>query len=143
MKEIKGSVMILAPSEKVWATMTDFSSYPEWNPWLKRMAGELKVSSIYEVKAHPPGKEPTEFKAKVMRIEDGREVLFHGKFMGGLVKDAHLFTVDRLDAGRSIFFQSVVFSGPLAGLAGSTIEASKKGLEEMNAALKKRCEEGR
>ncbi|MBI0584631.1 MAG: SRPBCC domain-containing protein [Methanomassiliicoccus sp.] len=141
MKGIKGSIMIMAPAERVWAKMTDFSSYSKWNPWIKSMVGEFGVGNTYAVTTQPPGKGATDFKSKVVRIEEGKEVLLRGKVMGGLVKDDHLFSVEPIEPGKTIFFQSVVFSGPLVALAGSTIQASQKGLEEMNAALKKLCEE--
>jgi len=143
MKEIKSSVMIKAPAERVWAKMIDFPSYSNWNPWIKSMTGEPGSENTYSVTVQPPGKGATSFRSKVARIEEGKEVLLQGKLKGGLVKDDHLLSVEPIDPGRSIFFQSVVFSGPMVALSGSTIQAYKKGLEEMNAALKKLCEEGR
>lgn len=140
MKEIKGSVLINAAAEKVWEKMTDFSSYPQWNPWIKSMTGELRVDNIYHVTAQPPGKGATSFKSKLVKIDEGKEMLFRGKVMGGLVKDDHVFSVDPIDAGKCLFSQSVVFSGPMASLIGSTIMASQKGLDDMNAAFKKQCE---
>ncbi len=38
------------------------------------------------------------------------------------------------------FHQSVVFKGILVPLIGGTLRAHQKGLQEMNAALKKICE---
>ncbi|MBM3146733.1 MAG: SRPBCC family protein [Actinobacteria bacterium] len=32
MQQIDAFADIDAPPEKVWAVLTDFSSYPEWNP---------------------------------------------------------------------------------------------------------------
>lgn len=140
MKEIKGSVMIDAPADQVWARMVDFSSYSEWNPWIKSMIGELKVGTDYDVTAQPPGKGATRFRSRVMKIDEGKEILFQGKVMGGLVKDDHVFSVEPIDPGKTLFFQSVAFSGPMAPLVGGTIRASQDGLDEMNAALKKLCE---
>ena len=142
MKEIKGSVMIMAPAERVWARVIDFSSYSKWNPWIKSMNDESGSGNTYSVTVQPPGRDAMSFKSKVSRVEEGKEVLLRGKLMGGLVRDDHLLSVEPIDPGRTIFFQKVVFTGPMVALAGSTIQASRKGLEEMNAALKKLCEEG-
>ena len=142
MKEIKGSVMIMVPADKVWAKMMDFSSYPKWNPWITGMRGEMGVGSLCEMTVQQPGKGVTDLKATVARIEEGKEILLKSKLRGGLVKEEHVLSVEPIDAGRSIFFQSMRFSGPMAGLIGGTIKASQKGLGDMNAALKKLCEEG-
>jgi hypothetical protein len=143
MKEIKGSVMIMAPAERVWAKVADFGSYSQWNPWLRSMNGELKVGSVYAITAQPPGRKEMSFKAKLAKLEEGREALFQGKIMGGMVKEDHLISVDPIDASRTILSQNVRFSGSLVALAGGTIQASKKRLDEMNAILKKMCEEGK
>lgn len=142
MKEIKGSVMIMAPADKVWAKLMDFSSYPKWNPWITGMKGEIGVGNTCEVTVQQPGKGATSSKVMVARIEEGKEVLLKSKLMGGLVKEEHVLSVEPIDAGRSIFFQSVRFSGPMVGLISGTIKASQKGLGDMNTALKKLCEEG-
>lgn len=142
MKEIKGSVMIMAPAERVWAKVADFGSYSQWNPWIRGMSGEAKVGSVLVITALPPGRKETVYKAKLARLEEGREALFRGKIMGGMVKEDHLISVDPIDASRTILSQNVKFSGSLVALAGGTVQASKKGLDEMNAALKRLCEEG-
>ena len=62
--------------------------------------------------------------------------------MGGLVSDDHLFVIESVGPQKTRFFQSIVFTGLLVPLSGGLISAHQKGLENMNVALKKVCEEG-
>ncbi len=140
MKEIKGSIEIDAPVDRVWGAVTDFSSYSEWNPWIISMIGELNVGNACDVTTRPPGKGATRFKSRLDRVDDGKELLFKAKYVGGLLTSDHVFAIESLGPEKTRFFQSVVFEGVLVPLAGGTIDASQKGLEEMNAALKEICE---
>jgi uncharacterized protein YndB with AHSA1/START domain len=35
MKEIRTEILINAQAYKVWKALTDFNSYPSWNPFIK------------------------------------------------------------------------------------------------------------
>ncbi len=54
MKEIKTEIDIHSSSEKVWRILTDFSKYPEWNPFIDRISGELKEGSKLSSSYHSP-----------------------------------------------------------------------------------------
>ena len=40
-KSVHHEVSINAPAEKVWKTLMDMESYPDWNPTMKRLEGEV------------------------------------------------------------------------------------------------------
>ena len=42
-KEIKTEILINATPEKVWTILTNFDNYPNWNPFIKSIKGEVKV----------------------------------------------------------------------------------------------------
>ena len=140
MKEIKGSIDIEAPPDRVWGVLTDFSSYPRWNPWITKMWGELKVGNTYDAVVTPPGKGAMKLRSTVVRIDNGKQLLFKGKAMGGLVNDEHLFVLESAGPEMTRFHQSVIFKGILIPLLGGTIRAQQNGLQAMNVALKKICE---
>jgi uncharacterized protein YndB with AHSA1/START domain len=40
-KSIKTEIVINASKEKVWHVLTDFKRYPQWNPFITSVEGEL------------------------------------------------------------------------------------------------------
>jgi hypothetical protein len=140
MKELRADIEINAPTGKVWKVVTGFSKYPDWNPFIVMMTGELKVGNLFDVTVAPPGKKETRFRSKVMRIETGSEMAFHGKIMGGLLSDDHVFKCESISGDRTRFSQVLIFRGILLPMAGGTVKASGKGLEQMNQAMKVICE---
>ena len=42
MKQYHTSILIEASAEKVWEVLTDFSSYPQWNPLVGKLEGKME-----------------------------------------------------------------------------------------------------
>ena len=53
--ELFAMVEIDAPAERVWQVLTDFRRYPEWNPFMPRVAGEAARRAELEVLVRPDG----------------------------------------------------------------------------------------
>ena len=43
MKEVHSEVEIEASGERVWQILTDFASFPLWNPFIRRISGEASA----------------------------------------------------------------------------------------------------
>jgi hypothetical protein len=140
MREIKAEIWINAPAERVWNVLNDFASYPEWNPFITTMAGENKLGSTLEVVAVPSGRKALNFKTELANRDENKELLMKSVYIRGLLKGQHAFFVDRIDAQRTLFSQTIVFSGVLRPLLGGTIRDTQKAMVQMNEAIKKRCE---
>jgi hypothetical protein len=41
-RELRREIELDAPPERVWAVVTDFDAYPEWNPFIRQISGELQ-----------------------------------------------------------------------------------------------------
>ncbi len=41
MKELLTEISITAPPDRIWHLLTDFASFPQWNPFIRRASGEL------------------------------------------------------------------------------------------------------
>ena len=39
-RELSTEIIIRAPAGNVWRILTDFSRYPEWNPFIKKIEGD-------------------------------------------------------------------------------------------------------
>ena len=67
MKEICSQVDIAATPEKVWAILTDFSGWKEWNPIAEEASGRAEVGTELFLSFGGPGcKTPHSFKPTVL-----------------------------------------------------------------------------
>ena len=144
MKEIHTEIEIAAPAEKIWDVLTDFASFPQWNPFMKTAQGEPSPGNRLEVYIQPPEGMGMTFKPTVLKAEPGRELRWLGHlFVPGLFDGEHYFLIEAHGDGGARFIQGERFTGvlvPLMGLMG-LFPKTIRGFEEMNQALKARAEE--
>jgi hypothetical protein len=142
MKEIHTEIEIDAPAERVWQVLNDFAAYPEWNPFVRRGEGEVKVGARLHVFIQPSGGKGMSFRPKVLVADPGRELRWLGHFwVPGLFDGEHSFGIEPLGEGRVRFIQRERFGGLLLPLLWRMLEGdTRRGFEEMNRALKVRCE---
>jgi hypothetical protein len=139
-RELTSQIEIEAPPERVWAVLTDLDAYPDWNPFIVRIGGELSVGSRLEVRIAPPGGRAMTFKPTVRVVEPNRELAWLGRFLVPRLFDGeHHLRLDPLDGGTR-FTQSERFSGLLVPVTGGILDKTQRGFEQMNAALKRRAE---
>ena len=142
MKELRTEIEIGAPAERVWQILTDFASYPEWNPFVQRISGEAQEGTQLEVYLQPSGARGMTFRPTILKAEPSRELRWRGKlFIQGLFDGEHVFEIEQLAENRVRFVQRESFRGLLASLLLRMLENdTRRGFEEMNAALKARAE---
>jgi hypothetical protein len=141
-RELRREIEIDAPPERVWAVVTDFGAYPDWNPFIRRISGELREGARLEVRIEPPGARATTFKPTVRAVEANRELRWLGRLLlPGIFDGEHSLRIEPLDGGRSRLVQSERFRGLLVGLVKGTLAKTEAGFEQMNNALKARAEQ--
>ena len=67
-KQITTETVINAPADKVWAELTDFTSYPEWNPFIKKVKGTVMTGETIEVAFSHEGNK-MEFTPRVLQYK--------------------------------------------------------------------------
>jgi len=135
--EIKTSILISSSPEKVWAVLTDFASYKDWNPFVKSLTGEVaKGNKIHVVL---PG---MTFTPRVLEYSANREFRWLGHlWIPGLFDGEHYFLLHDNGNGTTIFNHGEIFKGILVPLfKKSLMTKTKSGFEKMNQKLKERCE---
>jgi len=128
----------------VWDILTDFSVYGQWNPFIPEISGEPTEGKSLVVTISPPGKKRMTFKPRVKAVRPPREFGWLGHlFIPGLFDGEHWFLIEETKDRKTRFTQREEFRGMLVGMVWKGLEPStRKGFEEMNAALKLRAEGG-
>jgi hypothetical protein len=118
----------------------DFTRYPEWNPFIRSIKGNVRIGEILEVVIQPPGRKANTFRPVIVEVEPERRFRWRGSLLiRGLFVGEHRFEID-VQGGVVCFSQSEGFTGLLVPLVGSVLSATELGFRAMNEALKVRAE---
>lgn len=141
-KEIYSEIEIDASAERVWELLTDFASFPNWNPFIRSAIGELKKGAKLEVNLQPSGSRSMKFNPTVIKVEQNHEFRWLGHlWIRGLFDGEHIFTIETIGVKRIHFFQKEILNGLLVPIFTHSFEKdTKQGFEEMNRALKEIAE---
>lgn len=141
MRRIASAIDISASAAQVWAVLIAFDDYPTWNPFVTRITGKPQESSRLLIRIEPPGRSGMTFKPTVVKVEPERQLVWLGHFLlPGLLDGQHEL---RIEARGELcrFHQSEEFRGLLMPLFGvAMLDATRRGFEAMNCALKRRAE---
>jgi hypothetical protein len=141
MKELSSSIDIDAPAHAVWEVLTDFDSYPEWNPIEIEMRGEPVAGTVLQHTSKLPGKKPMQFKPTIAEATPNRALAWNGRLLlPGLFDVHHRFDLEPLDGDRTRLRQSEQFRGVLIPFLGGTLRKTHEAFEIANTAIKERVE---
>lgn len=131
-------IEIDASPERVWAVLSDFDSYPKWNPFIRSVRGAPQQGTRLQVTIQPSGGKAMRFSPVVLTADVGRELRWLGRFLlPGIFDGEHCFAIEPLANDKVRFKQSERFSGLLVGLLRRSLDRdTRRGFEEMNRALK-------
>jgi hypothetical protein len=140
MRVIRTETEIDAPPAAVWAVLTDFAAYPEWNPFITEASGTLAVGEVLTVHMVPGEGRAQTFTPEVRAVRENAELVWLGALRWSWLFSAeHRFTLSSV-GGATRLVQSEVFRGVLVPLLRSTIDQTEKDFRSLNAALKDRVE---
>jgi hypothetical protein len=137
MKRIETEININADLLKVWSILTDFKSYPSWNPFVKSLTGEVREGN--RIKVVLPG---MKFKPMVLKFETAKEFRWVGHLLvKGLFDGEHSFVLTGNKDGTTTLKHAEQFTGVLVPFFKKMLDTNTKhGFEQFNIALKKRAE---
>jgi hypothetical protein len=141
-KTLEAVIEMQATPERVWNVLTDFSAYPAWNPFIRRIAGEARAGARLEVFIQPAGGRGMTFRPTVLVAHPGRELRWRGRLLlPGLLDGEHVFEIVPGQDGRTRFVQREMFRGLLVPLFARTLErGTLMGFRAMNTELRARVE---
>ena len=138
MKTITSEIVINSSPVEIWNVLTDFPSYPNWNPFIVSMKGNIIVNNKIEVKVKPVGSPEMTFKPIILSYTQNEEITWEGNLLiKGLFDGRHSFQlIDNMN-GTTTFSQSETFKGIFVPFFKDMIEnKTLKGFHLMNQKLK-------
>ncbi len=139
MKEVRTEIYIESTAEWVWRVLTDFESYPKWNPFIRSIErSELKTGARPKVCMQlADGKQNTFWPVLVKVVPAAQLAWRRGGLLSTFFDYEHKFEIEPSRTGV-LFIQCLQFSGLLAPLlAGSVAGNMRQGCEDMNTSLKR------
>ena len=142
-KNIEATVEISASAATIWSVLVDGPRFPEWNPFIRRWEGELRVGNRVSIGLQPPGGRVFSFRPTVLAVDPNREIRWLGKVgPGGLFDGEHSLRLEPISPSKTRFVQSERFTGILVPVLRGTVAGALAGFVLMNDALKRRSEAG-
>ena len=140
-KTIKTEIIIHASPQKVWAILTDFSQYPEWNPFIKSISGSLRMGDTLSIRIETPDSSTMNFSSVVKNLTPEHLLIWQGKFLiKGLFDGKHKFILENCETHTKLIHEEK-FTGILVPFfPKSFFEKIQLSFQRMNLALKQRSE---
>ncbi|HEU4895170.1 MAG TPA: SRPBCC domain-containing protein [Acidimicrobiia bacterium] len=129
---------IEAPPQVVWELLTRASAYPEWNPAVLGIEGEIAEGETIRLKSVvDPDRR---FKLKVSDVAAPRHMVWSDGMPLGLFRGARSFDVEPRDDGASQFRMEEVYTGLMAPLITRSIPDMTESFEMFADGLKSAAE---
>lgn len=141
-KQIKTEIIINASKEKVWDVLTNFSQYPQWNPFIVSVEGELAKGKKLKNTLRNGNKNMV-FKPTILSVVPYRYFDWLGSLVvKGLFDGHHYFAIEELAPAQVKLTHGETFSGLLSTTILKKIsEDTRNNFIRMNQAVKTRAEQ--
>jgi hypothetical protein len=135
--EISSEREIDATPDEVWAVLTDFARYREWNPGFEKAEGRAQVGETLHLTFAKQGGKGMTMHPTVLVADPGRELRWLGRLgLPGIFDGEHRFEIQELAPGRVRFIQAERFSGVLVPFLRKLVRVDTPAMfEAVNAAL--------
>ena len=144
MRELLTEIDIDASPETVWNVLSDFNSYPEWNPFIRSMKGKMQKGERLEAFLKPPKGKGMRIRPTVQEAIKDREFRWLGHLAGVnfLFNGEHYFKLDRISENRTRLSHGEIFSGILVPMLWKSLNTdTRDGFLKFNDAIKERSEQ--
>src|SRR5947199_9092659 len=106
MLELRTEIEIDAPAERVWEVLTDFDKFPDWNPFIRQIHGDLEAGARLDVLLGATGTRPMRFRPTVKAVVPHRELRWLGRLaLPWLFDGEHIFQIEPRGSTRARFIQ--------------------------------------
>ena len=142
MPTIKTAVDVATSAEIVWRVLTDFPSYPKWNPFLVSIQGKPSLGARLKIQARFPNGGAFKFSARIVKAIPATELRWRRRrLLEGVFDREQAFFIIPNGIKGVRFIHREHFSGLLAALIMPFISGkTTKAFNLMNLALKRTAE---
>ncbi|MGE5337873.1 MAG: SRPBCC family protein [Gemmatimonadota bacterium] len=142
MQQIHSSIDIDAPDHLVWAILTDFGSYEQWNPYIRAVLGKPSAGNMMQIALRGQRRAIASMGSLLTRAREPCELRWRKRtFAPGLYTTEHRIRIEALPSGGVRFHQIELIKGLFASFLGRGGQrATEEGFHAMNHALKARAE---
>ena len=142
MKNIETEITINAKPDKVWNTLMKTDEYDKWNPFVRKLEGEIKKGNQIAITLKQVKGKEMEFKPVITELAPKKELRWQGKlFISGIFDGEHYFKLEPIEGDKTKFIHGENFSGILIPFMGGVLKSTEEGFKAMNEELKTRCEQ--
>lgn len=135
-KSVYDEIIIKASRQKVWEVLTETKSYPEWNPTMLVLEGELILGNKIKYQFTQYAENKSEIQAKVVKIEPNKLLNQKGGITGILTYN-HTYTLRPEGQGTKVIIHEV-YKG--IGVNFWDSKPVEEAYAKLNEALKQRVE---
>ncbi len=140
--EINTEIIINASPTIVWQILTNFEDYPNWNPFIKSIVGDLCEGEIITIEINSIGDKKTTFRPRIKTLVVNKELSWLGQLVLPRIIDGyHKFEL--IDNGNKTtsFIHSEKFTGILVPLVKNQLKTNiRQGFCNMNEKIKELAE---
>ena len=112
--ELRVVTTIDATPDDVWRVLGATDRFPDWNPFITSLEGPLVVGGGITVVLCVSGRKPQTLRPKIIELENGRTLGWHGRVgVRGLLDAWHHLTIEPVDHRHCRFVQHERFAGVL------------------------------
>lgn len=131
------STAVEASKPEVWAVLTNFDDYDQWNPVITSASGEPVVGAELDLELTLPGHDPEELDAEVLIVRGDRKLRWQDRLVVPGVRDfEYELIIQPVEPGRVVVVQLLRSEGLLAPFTDE--EAGREALALIGEALVER-----
>lgn len=139
--QLHTQIDIHATPAQIWRVLTDFASYPAWNPFIRQIEGEVAAGERLRIRIQPPGQGAMRFTPRLVEVAPEQSLRWLGHWLvPGLLDGEHRFELLPQGPGTTRLVHAETFSGLLVGMMRSRLAHTQQGFEAMNQTIKARAE---
>ena len=141
MRAVETAITIKAPPQRVWEVLINFSRYPEWSSFIRRVDGVAELGTRLRVTLVPAGRRGVSVRPRVSAMEANRRFAWTGQLLHpALFSGTHQFLLEPLSDNETRLVHTEAFSGILSSLSRHAPKGAWEAFTDFNKALKARAE---